>query len=95
MKAIFSMSVASALLSLLAVLVLSAISIVPRPGAEAIRVSAMGVGAIFFFIWLVIALWAGKCCQSEGSDQAPVWLRQVLLGVSVVYCLAVILGILA
>lgn len=89
------MSLASALLSLLAVLALSVISIVPRPGAEAIRASAMGVGGIFFFVWLVIAFWARKRWQAEASHPAPVWLRRVMLGVSAVYCLAVILGILA
>jgi len=95
MRAVFSMSLASALLSLLAVLALSAITIVPRPGAETFRASAMGVGAIFFFVWLVLALWARKRWRAEASNPAPVWLRRVLLGVSVVYCLALILGILA
>lgn len=95
MKAVFSMSLVSALLSLLAVLALSAITIVPRPGAEAFRAAVMGVGTIFFFVWLVVALWARRRWRGEASEPVPVWLRRVLLGLSAVYCLVILLGILA
>jgi hypothetical protein len=95
MRAVFSMSLVSALLSLLAVLALSAITIVPRPGAEAFRAAVMGVGTLFFFVWLVVMFWARKRWRVEASDPLPVWLRRALLGVSSVYCLVIILGVLA
>lgn len=89
------MSLVSALLSLLAVLALSAITIVPRPGAEAFRATAMGVGTFFFFAWLVLMFWARRRWRTEASDPVPIWLRRLLLGVSVVYCLVMVLGIVA
>ena len=95
MRAIFSMSLVSALLSLVAVLALSAITIVPRPGAEAFRAAVMGVGTIFFFVWLVVMFWARRRWRAEASDPVAVWLRRVLLGVSAAYCLVIGLGILA
>ncbi len=95
MRAVFSMSLVSALLSLLAILTLSAITSVPRPGTETFRAAAMSVGAIFFFVWLAVMLWARKRWRAEASDPVPIWLRRGLLGVSAVYCLVILLGILA
>ncbi len=80
MKAVFSMSLASALLSLLAVLALSAITIVPRSGAASFRVFAMEVGFVVFFVWLGVAFWAMKRWRAETCHPAPVWLRCILLG---------------
>lgn len=94
MKAVFWMSLVSALLSLLAVLALSAITIVPRPGAETFRGAAMAIGTSFFFVWLAVAFWARKRGRAEASNPVPRWPRRVLLGLSGVYCLIVILGIL-
>jgi hypothetical protein len=95
MRAVFSMSLVSALLSLLAVLALSAITIVPHPGAETLRAAAMGVGTTFFFVWIAVVFWARMRWQVEASDPVPVWLRRLLLGASTVYYLVIILGILA
>jgi hypothetical protein len=94
MRAVFFMSLVSGLLSLLAVLALSAITIVPRPGAETFRAAAIGVGATFFFVWLAVAFWARKRWRAEVSHPVPPWLRRVLLGVSAVYSLIIVLGIL-
>ncbi len=89
------MALVSALLSLLAVLALSAISLVARPGAETFRATVMGVGTVFFLVWLVVMFWARRRWRVEASDPVPVWLRCVLLGVSAVYCLVILLGVLA
>ena len=89
------MSLVSALLSLLAVLALSAVTIVPRPGAESFRAAVIGVGTIFFFVWLVVVFWAKRRWRVEASDPVPVWLRRVLLGAGAVYCLVILLGMLA
>jgi len=94
MRAVFSMSSISALLSLLAVLALSAVTMVSRPGAETFRAVAMGFGTTFFFVWLAVTFWARKRWRREVSDPVPAWLRRVLLGVSAVYSLVIILGIL-
>ncbi len=93
-RAVFSMSLVSALLSLLTVLALPAITIVPRPGSETFRATAMGIGTTFFFVWLAVAFWARKRWRAEASHPVPRWLSGVLLGVSAVYCLVIILGIL-
>jgi hypothetical protein len=94
MSAVFSMSLVSALVSLLAVLALSAITVVPRPGAETLRAVAMGVGTAFFFLWLAVTLWARKRWRVEASNPVPPWLRRVVLGAGAVYCLVIILGLL-
>src|SRR5882672_10054425 len=86
MRAIFAMSLVSAVLSLAAVLGFSAITIIPRPGAETFRATVMGVASMFFLAWLALALWART---RQRADAAPVsrWLRGVLLVVSTVYSL--------
>jgi hypothetical protein len=94
MKTGFAMSLVSAALSLAAVLGFSAISIVPRPGAETYRTAAMGVSSMFFLAWLVVAFWARTRQRAEAAP-VPRWLRGFLLVVSAVYSLGLIFGILA
>jgi hypothetical protein len=93
MKAVFAMSLVSAVLSLAAVLGFSAITVVPRPGAETYRATVMGVASMFFLAWLAVAFWARTRQRAEAAP-VPRWLRSFLLAVSAVYSLAIILGIL-
>ena len=94
MKAIFAMSLVSALLSLAAVLAFSVITFVPRPGAETFRAIVMILAGIFFVLWLRVAFWAKARRRSETSAPLPPWLKRILLLVSAAYSLGIILGIL-
>jgi hypothetical protein len=69
-------------------------TIVPRPGSEADRAQAMGVVSICFVVWVMVALWAKRRGRTEVSGAAPLWLRRTVLGISIVYSLTIILGIL-
>ena len=86
MKALFVTSLICALMSLLAVLGFSAMTIVPGPGAGSWRSQMMLVAGAFFVGWLCLALWARRRPASP-----PQWLRRSLVVVGVVYVLGVLL----
>ena len=89
MRTLFVMSLACALMSLLAVLGLSAMTIVPRPGAENARALTMlGTGA-FGVAWLCLAFRL-RARQRAAAPPLPPWSRRLLVGVSVVYLLCVL-----
>ena len=95
MRAVFAMSLVSAVLSLAAVLGFYAMTIVPRPGAETLRATVMAVASTFFLGWLAVAFWARTRQRMETSAPVPRWLRTTLLVVSAVYSLGITFGILA
>ena len=94
MRAVFAMALISAFLSLATAVGLSAMSIVPRPGAERLRMMEMAVATCFFFGWLVLALWARARQRVESSAPVPAWLRGALLVVSALYSLGIVIGVL-
>ena len=89
------MSLISAFLSLAAAVGLSAMTVVPRPGAEGLRTVEMTVATSFFFGWLVLALWARTRQRIEASSPVAGWVRGCLLAISGLYSLGMILGVLA
>ena len=93
MRAVFVMSLVSGMLSLATVLAFSAITIVPRPGAETFRAIVIGVTGVFFLAWMAVAFWA-RTRQRADAAPVPRWLRGVLLVVSTVYSLGIILGVI-
>jgi hypothetical protein len=94
MKATFAMSLVSALLSLLAVLGLSAMTIVPGAGAESFRATTMIVVGVFFVAWLSVAFWARPRQRTESGAIIPRWLSRLLVVVSAVYSFLIILFVL-
>lgn len=88
------MSLISAFLSLAAAVGFSAMTVVPRPGAEKLRAIEMTVATSFFFRWLVLALWARTRQRMETSAPVSGWLRGALLFLSALYSLGIILGVL-
>ena len=78
-------------MSLLAVLGSSAMTIVPRPGAESARDQMMLVAGAFFVAWLCVAFWVRMRQRAASQPVLPHWLRWLLMFVGVVYLLAVFL----
>ena len=90
MKPLFVMSLVCALMSLLAVVSLSAMSIVPRHGVENERMLMMLAAGIFGVAWLCFAVWI-RVRQHAGSQSPSQRLRRFLLCVSIVYSLGILL----
>jgi len=88
MRTIFVMSLACALLSLLAALGLSVTSVVPESGAESL-LPLMILGMGVFIVWLRLAFWVRARNRASTQQLPPQWLRRLLIGVSIVYLLGV------
>ena len=89
MRALFIMSVVCALMSLLAILGFSVMTVVPRPGAESWRSQMMFVAGIFVVAWLCLAFWVRARQRATSQPLPPQWLRRLLVCISVVYSLGV------
>ena len=87
MRTLFVMSLICAVMSLLAVLGFSAMTFVP--GAESTRVLMMAVAGFFAVAWLGVAFWARPRQRVAAQSLPPLWLRRLLVCVSVVYLLGV------
>ncbi|MES2921198.1 MAG: hypothetical protein V4819_06620 [Verrucomicrobiota bacterium] len=86
MKLLFVTSLVCALLSLLAVLGFSAMTIVPRPGAESLRGQMMLVAGVFLVGWLCLATWVRP---HRRTASPPQWLIGLLIFVGIDYALGV------
>ena len=86
MKAIFITSLICALMSLLAVVDFSAMTILPGSGAESWHGQMMFAASVFFVGWLCLASWARR-----RTGTPPNWLRRSLAVVGVVYVFGVLL----
>jgi hypothetical protein len=75
------------MMSFLAVLGFSAMSIVPHPGAESWRGQMMLIAGAFLVGWLSFAFWARARQQRMASP--PQWLSRLLVFVGVVYAVAI------
>lgn len=81
-------------MSLLVILVFSAMTIVPRPGAESFRGQMMLAAGGFFVAWLGLALWVRARQRAPGRSSLPKWLTRLLVFGGVVYLLAVFFCVL-
>jgi hypothetical protein len=90
MNTLFVMSLVDALMSLLAVFGVSAMTVVPRSGAESTRVQMMLAAGIFGVAWVCLAFWARVRRRAASQSLPPQWLRRLLVSVSVVYLLGVL-----
>ena len=75
-------------MSVVAILGLSAMTVVPHSGAESWRSQMMFVAGVFFVGWLCLTFWARP---RERAVSPPHWLRGLLVLVGVVYMLGVLL----
>jgi hypothetical protein len=91
MKTIFITSLISALMSLLAIFGLSAMTIVPRHGAESWRSQMMLVAGVFLVGWLCVAFWMRP---RQRPALPPRWLRGLLVIVGIVYMLGILFFVL-
>ena len=89
MKAAFITSLASALMSLIAILGLSAITIVPRE--ESWRGRMMLVSGVLFLVWISLALWLRP---RPSLVSLPRWGRGLLVLAGAAYILGVLLFVI-
>lgn len=90
MKSLFVTSLSSAILSLLAILTLSAMTVVPTPGAESWRTRMMLLVLAFFIGWLCVAVWARPGRQAV---LPPKWLRRALVVLGATYSLWILFAV--
>lgn len=91
MKPLFVTSLVSALMSLLAVLALSAMTIAHRPGAETLRGQLMLVVALFLVGWLALAF---HVRPGQNRTLPPQWLGRLLLLLGIVYVSGLLLFVI-
>jgi hypothetical protein len=92
MRAICITASVCSVASLVAAVGLSAMSIVPSPGAEAWRWRTILAAVTFLVGWLGLAIWARRKMRlSVGAATLPTWLGRTLVAVGVVYVLLVLL----
>ena len=89
MKPLFIMSFICTVMSLLAIFGLSVTTFVPGPDVERARTLMISVAGVFFLAWLGVAFWARPRQAAAARSLPPQWLRHLLVGVSIVYLLAV------
>jgi len=87
MKAIFIMALVCVLMSVLALIGVSAMTIVPGPGAESFRDRISLAAGVSLIVWLGVALWAGVRQGAVTESSPPRWVRRLLLVFSIVYLL--------
>jgi len=88
------MSAICSLASLLALVGLSAMTIVPHPGAEHSRDVMMLIAGAFMLGWLSLAFWVLRRNRITSKPSPPPWFRVSLLSFGVIYLLAVFLLVL-
>jgi hypothetical protein len=92
MRAIFTTALVCSVASLVGVLGLSAMTIVPSPGAETWRWRMVATAAAFLAGWLGLAIWARRRIRLFGGVPAPPsWLGPTVVAAGAIYVLAVLL----
>jgi hypothetical protein len=85
MKILLIMPLICALMSLLGIFGLSAMTIVPRPGVESFRGHMILAAGAFCVGWLCLVFWL----RTRSQTSLPIWFRRLLVVVSIFYVLAV------
>ena len=90
MKPIFVTALICALSSVVALLALSAMTVVPQARDE--QTQLMLAVAVLFVGWCLVAAWARRALGASAPPTTiPVWLRRGVVGVGVCYVLFVLL----
>jgi len=90
MRALFIIPLICALMSLLAIFGLSAMTIVPSPEAESSQRHMIFAAGAFCVAWLCLAFWL----RARSQVSLPRWFRRLLVVVSIFYVLAVIVFVI-
>jgi hypothetical protein len=85
MRALFIMPLICALMSLLAIFELSAVTIVPGAEAGSFRKYMIFAAGAFCVAWLCLAFWL----HARSQTSLPTWFTRLLVVVSIFYVLAV------
>ncbi|MCE9518808.1 MAG: hypothetical protein K8R87_04495 [Verrucomicrobia bacterium] len=84
-RALFIMPLICALMSLLAIFGLSAMTIVPSAGAESFRGHMIFAAGALCVVWLCLAFWL----RARSQASLPSWFSPILVVVSIFYVLGV------
>jgi hypothetical protein len=79
-------------MSLIAILGISAMTVVPGSGAESWRSQMILVAGIFFIGWLCLTFWARP---RERVVSPPQWLRGLFVLAGVIYMLGILFFVIA
>jgi predicted membrane channel-forming protein YqfA (hemolysin III family) len=90
MKTLFTLSLACALASLLAIIGFSAMTVVPRGDAEGFRSLMLFLAGGFCVGWLGLAFWTRTQQRATSRTPPPQWLIRLLVFVGVVYLLGIV-----
>lgn len=88
MKAAFITSLVSALMSLIAIFCLSAMTVVPGTGAEGERDHVELISAAFFVIWISLAF---SLRPGPKPGSLPGWAQGLVVSAGVVYSIGILL----
>lgn len=94
MKTHFFMSLACAGMSFLAILGLSAMTVVPGPEAESTVNQMMLIAGAFMVAWLCLASWLHSRIRVASTSPLPRWLSRLLVCVGIVYLLGIFLFVI-
>jgi hypothetical protein len=86
MNGLFVMALICALMSLLAIFGFSAMTIVPRAGAESFRGHMVFAAGAFCVAWLGLAFWL----RARPQTSLPAWSGRLLMAISIIYVLVVL-----
>lgn len=94
MKLLRAVALLNALTSLLALVAMSAMTVIPSSDAERRLMTAGIVLLGFLLAWLVFAAWLKRPgCESSRLARSP-WLRRLCLALALLYLLGILLSVL-
>jgi hypothetical protein len=94
MKLHFILSLACAGMSFLAILGLSAMTVVPEPEAESTVNQMMLIAGAFMVAWLCLAFWLHSRIRVASASPLPRWLSRLLICMNVLFLLGVCLFVI-
>ena len=92
MKSLFAISLAAVVASGLALVALSAMTLVPGSVLAKARAPLFFGVSGFLVVWLGLAVWA-RFSIAKGLSPSR-WIARSLIGFGVVYCLSIIFGLI-
>jgi hypothetical protein len=90
MRALFITSLLCGIMSLLALVAVSAMTVVPSPGAEHSRSILMTIAGVFVLGWFGLSIWVRRRTSGVSQPLPPLWLTHSLICVGLVYLCAII-----